>query len=629
MRNTLLLALAVLVGLLAPLGLWQTARAQGKTAPSGILPVKDIKPGMKGYGLTVFKGTKPERFGVEVIGVLKNFQPRQDLILVKTKHPRLAVTKVVAGMSGSPIFINHKMVGAYAYGWTFGSEPVAGVTPIQNMLNELHRPIPKMINGWPLVPGPSHDKRQARRSLNSVNRFAGSLDHYDLEKHARQIEKRNALMLPGSSSPAQPVDTPLLMGGMTSSAIGLAKKLLSPLGLVPLQAGGGGGGASKAELASYEANHFVDGGSIGVQLIRGDMSAMGLGTVTRVSGHRLVAFGHPMMQSGVTAMPTCTGKVLWFLASDMRSFKIGEPLKPLGALENDRLAAIVVDENIKAPVIPVTMHIKGVDGAPVTDWHFQVAEEKFMSPAFLAIALGNALQATAAERQDVSWTAESHLAIHNHGSIDLEDFGVAIGGTPDPQDFVRSNLVRSMGALMNNPWKPLLIDGVEMTIRLHYARDILRLRGTQILDPEVPAGQPARIRLTLIPYASKPVTRIISVPIPEHLAGKTLNLQIQPGYTEQRDQADPDSLAALIHNLAHAMYPPKSIIVSYNSGDAAVSFKGHVARNLPPGALDSIRPTSSTVAPDTFRSETRLVVPLPDFMTGQDRVSVQVKPVLH
>ncbi len=626
MRNTLLLVLAVLLGLLAPLGLWQTAHAQGAAQHPGIMPVKDIKPGMKGYGLTVFKGTTPERFGVTVIGVLQNFQPRQDLILIKTEHPRLAVAKVVAGMSGSPVFINDKMVGAYAYGWTFGSEPVAGVTPIQNMLNEFRRPIPKMINGWPLVPGPSGNQRQARRSMSSVNRFAGNLDHYDLAKHAQQIAKRNALMLPGSSSPARPVDTPLLMGGMTSSALGLAKQLLSPLGLTPLQAGGGGGSATQGGAG---ANHFVDGGAIGVQLIRGDMSAMGLGTVTRVQGPRLVAFGHPMMQSGVTALPTCTGKVLWFLASQMRSFKIGEPDKPLGALVNDRLAAIVVDERVKAPVIPVTMHIKGVDGAPVTDWKFEVAEEKFMSPAFLAIALGNALQATAAERQDVSWTADSHLAIHGHGSIDLEDFGVAIGGTPDPQDFIRSNLVRSMGALMNNPWQPLLIDGVEMTIRLRYARDILRLRGSQILDPEVQAGQPARIRLTLIPYASKPVTRIVSVPIPAHLAGKTLSLEISPGYTEQRDQADPDSIDALIHNLAHAIYPPKSLIISYNAGDAAVSYKGHVARNLPPGALDAIRPTSSSVAPDTFRSETRLVVPLPEFMTGQDHVSVEVKPVLH
>src|SRR5450631_3985092 len=105
---------------------------------------------MKCYGLTVSSGTKPERFDVEVIDVLRNFQPKQDLILIKTKHPRLEITKVVAGMSGSPIYLNDKMIGAYAYGWTFGSEPVAGVTPIQNMLNELARPLPSQIDGWPL-----------------------------------------------------------------------------------------------------------------------------------------------------------------------------------------------------------------------------------------------------------------------------------------------------------------------------------------------------------------------------------------------------------------------------------------------------------------------------------------------
>ena len=118
------------------------------------MPVKDIKPGMKGYGLTVFQGTKPERFDVEVIDVLQNFRPRHELILVKTQHPRLEVANVVAGMSGSPIFIDDKMIGAYAYGWTFGKEPVAGVTPIRTMLDDLERPLPKEIDGWPLEPLP-------------------------------------------------------------------------------------------------------------------------------------------------------------------------------------------------------------------------------------------------------------------------------------------------------------------------------------------------------------------------------------------------------------------------------------------------------------------------------------------
>src|SRR5512138_2969372 len=141
MRESLLIAGAALLGLIAtlPEGL---ARADGRAVRSNIMAVSEIKPGMKGYGLTVFEGTKPERFDVEVIGVQKGFLPRQDLILVKTKHPRLDVARVVAGMSGSPIFFDGKMAGAYAYGWTFPREAVAGVTPIENMLADLDRPIP-------------------------------------------------------------------------------------------------------------------------------------------------------------------------------------------------------------------------------------------------------------------------------------------------------------------------------------------------------------------------------------------------------------------------------------------------------------------------------------------------------
>ena len=149
MQKGLFIAAAALVGLAAAFPT-TLARADGTAVRSDVLGVSELKRGMKGYGLTVFEGTKPERFEVEIIDVLQNFRPRQELILVKTKHPRLEVAKVVAGMSGSPIYIDGKMIGAYAYGWSFGKEPVAGVTPIENMIAELNLPLPESINGWPL-----------------------------------------------------------------------------------------------------------------------------------------------------------------------------------------------------------------------------------------------------------------------------------------------------------------------------------------------------------------------------------------------------------------------------------------------------------------------------------------------
>ncbi len=621
MRHTALrhcssiLVLAAL-GLLAslPLGL-KSASAGGATSRPDTMPVSQIQRGMKGYGLTVFEGTRPERFDVEVIDVLKNFRPRQDLILVKTKHPRLEVVKVVAGMSGSPIYLDNKMVGAYAYGWSFGSEPVAGVTPIDNMIEDLQRPLPDKIFGWPLKANAALPADKAKQAQNDAGRFRGS--RYDLREHAAALAHRK-----GPPGAAAPVATPLLVGGMSNGAIGLTRDLLAPLGMEPLQAGGGGAQDPNAP------KRYEDGGAIGVQLIRGDMSAMGLGTVTRVEGDKLVAFGHPMMEAGVTALPTTIGKVLWFLASDQRSFKIGMGVREVGAMIQDRQASIVISHSAKAPVVPLKLSIKGLPGVPSSNWKFEIAHEKFMTPSFMAVAIGSALQAVANERQDVTWTASSKLKIQGHGELALEDYGVAIGGTPEAGEFARTNLVRAIGAVLNNPWQPALIEGVELEVELHYARDVLRLRGAELLEPEVDAGKPARVRLTLVPYSGAEQTRVVSVMLPPHLAGQTVNLDIAPGYMEEREVAAPDSLNDMIRNFENPIYPPKSLVVSFDSG-SGLAFRGRVAKNLPPGAVDAIRPATSSIGPEGVGSSVREVVPIGQFVVGRDRVSVTVRPVLR
>jgi hypothetical protein len=622
------LPVAALLGLLASIvPNLNSARAEGKATRTDIMPVDQIKRGMKGYGLTVFEGTTPEKFGVEVIDVLDNFQPQQELILIKTEHPRLDVAKVVAGMSGSPIFIDGKMIGAYAYGWTFGREPVAGVTPIRSMLDDLARPLPKQIDGIPFgtLPRPRPVAQSGSRGKRAVT---GSLYHgergsYDVTRHAHQLADAKSKLLGTAPGAIMPVSTPLLMGGMTARSVGWAKDLLAPLGLEPLQAGGGGKSDPDAP------KRFVDGGAVGISLIRGDISATGLGTVTRVEGDKLVAFGHPMMNSGVTNLPTAIGRILWFLASDMRSFKIGMPVRDIGAMVNDRQSSIVVSHSVEAPVIPVKLIVKGAPGAPYTDWNFEIAHEKFMTPAFMAVALGNAMQATAAERQDVSWTVKSRLEVKDHGVIQLEDQGVALGGTPDEREFAESPLVKAAGAILNNPWEPAVLLSAQVEIELRYERDILRLRGADLIETEIDAGEPARVRLTLEPYSGKAITRVVSIPIPRQLAGETVSITLEPGYNVEYDSAAPESVGELVQNLEHQSYPAKSVVASFATGDSAVSFKGRIAKNLPPGALDSIQPVTTSVAPDTFGTQVRRVFTIGQFMTGQDSVSVKIRPVLR
>ena len=614
--STSLLGLVVGAGISLPL-------ARGQVKATSTIGVDEIKEGMKGYGLTVFRGATPERFEIEVIGVLHNFRPSQDLILIKTPHPRLNITKNVRGMSGSPIYLDNRLAGAYAYSLSsFQAEPVAGVTPIAPMLTEMRRAIPPGFfplegTGGPL---PRGKQPEERKPTPSAHRFDAPAGKYDLPEHAKQMASRigNA----GGSGVTR-VATPLLMGGLPEKAAAYARSIFEPMGLEPLQAGGGGKQDPSAPT------RFVDGGAVGISLIRGDLSATGLGTVTRVEGDKLVAFGHPMMNSGVTNLPTAIGRILWFLASDMRSFKIGMPVRDIGAMVNDRQSSIVVSHSVDAPVIPVKFKIKGAPGAPATDWNFEIAHEKFMTPAFMAVALGNAMQTTAAERQDVSWTVKAKLETKEHGVIQLEDQGVSIGGTPDEREFAESPLVKAAGAILNNPWEPAVLVRADVEIELHYEREIMRLRGADLLESEIDAGEPARVRLTLEPYSGKAITRVISIPIPRHLAGETVNITLEPGYGVEYERAAPENLGELVRNLENQSYPAKSVVASFSSGAGAVSYKGRIAKNLPPGALDSIQPVTTSVAPDTFGTQVRRVFTLGQFMTGQDSVSVKIRPVLR
>lgn len=618
MRTTILFPLAAALGLaLALPSLVLDAQADGRAERTDILPVSQIKKGMKGYGLTVFEGTKPERFDVEVIDVLNNFRPRQELILVKTTHPRLEVAKIVGGMSGSPIYLQGKMVGAYAYGWSFGVEPVAGVTPIRSMLDDLERPLPKMLHGYPLGLTPEHKAQPAL----STGRFAGQLSDYSLTEHARQLAKHNVRMTAGQGSPQLvPVSTPLLMSGLSSDIVELARTYLEPLGLEPIQAGGGGGRSSGAA-----AQGFVDGGAIGVNLVDGDVSAMGLGTVTRVEGDRLVAFGHPMMNVGVTSLPTTEARVLWFMASIQRSFKMGEATADNGALVNDREASIVVDQKAKPPVVDVQVHIKGEPGAPYNDWEFQAAYDRFLTPSLLGMAIGNAINNTAAERRDVTWEMNTRLDFEGIAPIDIYDIGSSPTGTPSAAEVLQSSAVQALAQVLNNPWQDVRLRKVRVDVELRFAREVARIRGVQLLTPEIDPGGRARLRVTFEPYDGPLTAQVYSLPIPARFAGSTLNLRIRPGYMVEPILAAPESLPELVANLGIQPKMPKSIAFSYSTGEAGAAYRGLVAPNLPPHAVDRLSSTSSSISPDRFATEQHLFEKAPLYLVGADSVEIKVR----
>ncbi|MCU0683068.1 MAG: hypothetical protein MUF34_12600 [Polyangiaceae bacterium] len=618
LKNAPLWAACALVGAL-PVVAWAPAGAQD--ARPRLLDVDQVRIGMKGYGLSVFRGTEPERFDVEVVGVLHNFRPQQDLVLIKTMHERLTVANTVAGMSGSPVYLDGKLIGAYAYGWQFGAEPIAGVTPIKNMLQDMARPVPPEL----LRPLPVGPRRPSPGLSAGGHAFVGPAGGYDLRGHAKQVADRSmAGRQPPSGTSLAPALTPVSLGGLSDRSARFASELLSPLGLETLQAGGGAGKPDPSAPLRY-----VDGGAIGVQFVRGDVSSMGLGTVTRVEGDRLVAFGHPMQQAGVSALPTAVAKVHWILASQQRSFKIGEAVRPLGTLVNDLSSSIVVDQKVQAPTFPLVVNIEGVPGAPKKRWQMEITHDRFMSPSFVAVAMGNAVETTLSERRDTTWRAKTRIKVKNYGTVEVEDFGVAIGGTPGADELVRARAVRSVGQVLNNPWEFAQIESVDMTMSVEFGRHLYAVRGANLLDETLEPGRPARVRVTLSQFEGPDEVRVLEVPLPKSLAGREVEIDLVPGWSEQPDLPSPNSLAELLANLPRASYAPNALLATYRLPELGVMFRGQVAERLPPSALDALRPQHESVAPEAINTTVRIPFPLGRFVEGKDRVRVTVRNVLR
>lgn len=610
------------------LGLFASLPLAHGDAKPGTIGADEIKEGMKGYGLSVFHGEEPEKFDVDVIGVLHNFRAGQDLIMVKTTHPRLAITRNVQGMSGSPIWIEGRLAGAYAYSLRqFMVEPVAGVTPIAPMLTELHRPMPAGF--WPLggaaplpaQPTPSTLPQRRADADSGATRWVGAPGFYDAKEHQAQVAARIGVT---DGSGVVAVDTPLLVAGLGERSLAMLKTAFEPLGVFP-QAGGGG----QAPATSSGAQHFVDGGSLGVQLSKGDVSMMGLGTVTHVEGARLCGFGHPMMNAGDSALPTALGRVLMIYASDQHSFKVGEATKSLGALVGDRQSAVVVDETKVAPTIPMHVEVKGVSGAPRTSWNVEVAEERFMSANLAATVLGGVIEATVSDHRDITWAMKTRVKVRGHGPVDLDDFGIAIGGMPEAGEWFQSRVIRVLGDSLNNPWENVHVESVESTITVEYARDLLRLRGVDVLDPVVDAGDKARLLLHLLPFSGVEVQKTVEVTMPRDLAGKDVEVEVVPGYEVAPEVAAPENLDQLLANASRQNLPPKSVVVQFKVPLQGVTYEGHVAPRLPSFALDALRPQSTDRAPESFVSYARTVVPIDQFIEGRDKVKIKVRSVLR
>ncbi len=589
------------------------------------IDVSAIHRGMKGYGLTVFVGTRPERFDVEVIDVLNNFQPDQDLILIRTPHPILNQAMTVGGMSGSPIFLDGKLAGAYAYGWLFGKEPIAGVTPIANMLAELARPVDpalwKALGTLPtLARAPAVKPRSTSARLAGLPPYAGS-GPYDAFAALRAHAARTGSAILGDAR-LTPVATPLLFSGLGTVALDALAGDLEQFGLIALQ---GGGDARKREGDSPTPPPYFEAGSaIGVQLMRGDIHATAIGTVTHVDGDRLVAFGHPMLYAGQIALPTATARVLHVLLNDRRSFKIAESVAPLGTLVQDRLAAIVVDTKLAAETVPVRVRIQGVVGAPRTDWNVELASHRMLTPMLAFGAILNAIETTSADHTDVVFEVSSRAEIEGYGTIALTDVGYSSFGAGSPMMLAQMRLFRLLGAVYGNPFEDTRVRRIDVDVKLRFAHDVVEIIDAMVAATEVDPGRDATVYVTLRPFGQDDEVRAVTVPIPSSAAGQSVEIVVEAGNAVQLDLPIADNLEQVFDNV-RAGYPSTSLVASLKLPSRGLKLRGHVVQGLPGSALDMLQLEGAANRPASFVTQRRQEVALGHVVTGSAKVKLEVR----
>jgi hypothetical protein len=585
-----------------------TAPATRRGAP--IIPLSEVRAGMKGYGLTVFQGTKPDRFAVQVIGVLHHFLPKQDVILIQSDDPRLLHSGIVAGMSGSPIYLEGRLAGALAYGWHFAKDPIAGVTPIENMLDELKRPLRGRLAT------PMAEARNEPRGPRSLDE---ALALRDAAAQKNPLLSRLPLpppLLAGASPTLARASVPLSLSGFGAAVFSALSDALAPFHVVPLQAGGA------ARPGATGPSKFEPGGSIAVELIRGDVSAAATGTVTHVEGDKVLAFGHPMFNVGEVYLPISSAEVHTFLSAVSSSFKLASPLKEIGSLLQDRQAGIVGDVSEHAEMIPVHVTVGG-PGRTEQSFHAEVVRHRFLTPMLAAGVIANAAQYSASDVADATITVRSSLAVRGYQKLELVDHLYSPDGV-SPRTLSSSTGLKAIGDILFNPFAPANLDRIDIAVDVDYKADVAEIVGVSLNSDELEPGSRPSLYVTLRPYAGAEYVQAIPVDVPRQLAGQTIKLVVTAGPLAKPDVAPPESLGGLLDNLRKS-FPARAIVVSLETPDEGVTLRGSVIPDLPGSVIDTLRPGASSRRADTYKRAARVVVPMRGIMQGKQEITVRVK----
>lgn len=373
-----------------------------------IIRSSEIKRGMRGVARSVFQGTKIEEFPVEALGRLEKVNGGGDIVLIRILGGPVVKRQsgIIAGMSGSPVYFNGKMLGAIAFGWGFPKEPIGGVTPITSMIE---------------TSLPDNSRKRINLTQDSEYRPAQKLNIA-----GRAIEKvvvsrnRERLALSGTTMTLRPATTLLQLSGYTEKSLPRLKQALEPYQIEPII-----GPSSKKTGVNPP---FIEGGAIGVQLVQGDMDQTAIGTITFRYGNRILAFGHPMFGLGSASLPMTTAYIHDIFPSYERSFKFGSPVKPVGTLQQDTPFAIGGTVGVQPDMLPMTVTLRDDERQIKRVIRVRVMKDPMLTPQLVLSTAADAIESVLGQPSDKM--VRISLNVELEGSAPIKRFNLLYSQAP-------------------------------------------------------------------------------------------------------------------------------------------------------------------------------------------------------
>jgi len=599
MRNAViaLIALCCLFTLVAAAA--ETPRNSTPFTP--IITVDQLRRGMRGVAYTVFEGIKPEAMDVELLGVLRNMNgPKGDIILVRLHGAKVEYTGIVAGMSGSPVYFDGKLAGALAFRiGEFSKEPIAGVTPIADMLE---------INAFDNSPAPAASAASTHVG-NPVSKAAAPGDPGGLEGYANYLK---------------PIEAPLVFNGFSEDAIRLFAPQLAGSGIVPVM----GAGSVSDER---QPQPLVPGSAVSAILVRGDMDIAATCTVTYVDPQRLLACGHPLLQFGKVDLPMNKAEVLTTLPSPLNAFKIVNTTEAAGAFVQDRHTGIMGLLNKQPDMISVNLTVHS--GPLSKDIHYEVLNNARLSPVAIMATVFNALHGINEYGEETTYSLNGRISVKGYPDVTLQNmFAPSDGGQPAAFAAALA-LGDRFGRIYDNPYDVPDVQSVKLDFDVVRERRWARLESARTAVSEARPGDDITVETVLAPYRGERIVRQIPIRIPTSTSKGLLRILVSDGETLDRMRrglpmfARKLDLAATIAAL-NKEHANNRVYVSLLEADPEAMVADKVMPTLPlsvMNVMDGMRGTQEMVVLGESSVGEARTAPLDYVVSGAQVLTITVK----